>query len=93
MTCEEDIKKFSYLIQEDRIYTFLDGLGDQFDQARRDILQQVPLPSIETVFAQIRRENNRRMVMMEKEISEAGDSFGLLSKGRDKRWNEIKNRN
>ena len=31
--------------------------------------------------------------MMEKEISEASDNFALLSEGRDKRWNEMKNEN
>ena len=73
MICEEDIKKFNKLVQEDRIYTFLDGLDDQFDQARRDILQQTPLPSIEQAFAEVRRENNRRIVMVEKEV---GEGFG-----------------
>jgi len=46
MTCDEDIQKYNKLIQEHRIYTFLDGLDDQFDQTCRDILQQIPLPSI-----------------------------------------------
>lgn len=58
---------------------FLDGLDDQFDQTRRDILQQTPLLLIEQAFAQVRRENTRRTMMMEKE---AEDSFGL-TKGRD----------
>jgi hypothetical protein len=81
MTCEEEIQKYKKLIQEDQIYTFFNGLGDQFDQARRDILQQTPLPSIEQAFAQVYRENTRRTMMMEKE---ARDSFGLLTKGRDR---------
>jgi hypothetical protein len=61
------------------MYTFLDGLDDQFNQTRRDILQQTPLLLIEQAFAQVRRENTRRTMMMEKE---AEDSFGL-TKGRD----------
>jgi len=81
MTCEEEIQKYKKLFQEDRIYTFFDGLGDQFDQARWDILQQTPLPSIKQAFAQVCRENTRRTVMMEKE---ARDSFGLLTKGGDR---------
>jgi hypothetical protein len=76
-------KKYNKLIQEDQIYTFLDGLDDQFDQTRRDILQQIPLPSIEQTFAQVRKENTRQTVMMEKE---GGDSFGLLTKGKDRNW-------
>ena len=39
MTCDEDIHKYNKLIQEDQIYTFLDGLDDQVDQTRRYILQ------------------------------------------------------
>ena len=30
---------------------------------------------------------------MEKEIGECGDNFGLLSNGRDKRWNEMRSGN
>ena len=37
-TCDENIQKYNILIQEDQIYTFLDGLDDQFDQSRQDIL-------------------------------------------------------
>jgi hypothetical protein len=37
-TCSKNIQKYNILIQEDRIYTFLDGLDDQFDQTRQDIL-------------------------------------------------------
>ena len=39
MTYDKDIQEYNKLIQEDRIYTFLDGLNDQFDQTRRDLLQ------------------------------------------------------
>jgi len=37
-TCSKNIQKYNILIQEDQIYTFLDGLDDQFDQTRQDIL-------------------------------------------------------
>jgi hypothetical protein len=43
----------------------LDGLNDQFDQTQQDIFQQIPLPSIEQAFAQIRRENTKETMMME----------------------------
>jgi hypothetical protein len=43
----------------------LDGLNDQFDQTQRDIFQQIPLPSIEQAFAQIKKKNTKRTVMME----------------------------
>ena len=87
MSCEEDIHKYNKIIQEDRIYTFLDGLDDQFDHTCRDILQQTPLPSIEQAFARVRREKSRHTVMMEKDD---GDGFSLLTRGRDKKWGEMR---
>jgi hypothetical protein len=65
----------------------LDGLDDQVDQTCRYILQQIPLPSIEQAFAQVRRENTKWIVMMEKE---KGDSFGLITRGRDRNWGEMR---
>ncbi|KAF2288083.1 hypothetical protein GH714_004320 [Hevea brasiliensis] len=37
-----DIQKYNPIIQEDRVYTFLDGLDDRLDKVLSDVLQQKP---------------------------------------------------
>ena len=46
------------------MYTFLDGLDDQLDRIRGDVLQMRPFPTIEQAYAHIRREAIRQTVMI-----------------------------
>jgi transposase InsO family protein len=66
MTSPVDIEKYNYLVQEDRVLTFLDGLDDRLDSIRATVLQLKPFPTIEQAFALVRREENRQMVMLNK---------------------------
>ena len=47
MECPTNIKNYNHLLQEDRVYTFLDGLDDQLDKIRGDVLQMHPFLTIE----------------------------------------------
>ncbi|MDD0148492.1 hypothetical protein PSY31_22665, partial [Shigella flexneri] len=47
MKYDEDIRLYALLVQEERIYAFLDGLDDHLDHIRSDILKTSPLPSVE----------------------------------------------
>ena len=58
-----DIQKHNSLIQEERVYIFLDGLDDRLDNVRSDILQLKPFPTIEQAYAHVRREDTRQAVM------------------------------
>jgi len=51
-----DIHHYNALVQEDRVYLFLDGLDDRLDHIRGDVLQMHPFPSIEQAYAHVRRE-------------------------------------
>ncbi|KAG6521514.1 hypothetical protein ZIOFF_018637 [Zingiber officinale] len=51
------------LVQEDRVYLFLDGLDDHLDNIRSDILQLQSFPTLEQAFAHVRRETTRQLVM------------------------------
>ncbi|KAJ0093603.1 hypothetical protein Patl1_26522 [Pistacia atlantica] len=53
MKCESDIQKFNSIIQEDRVYTFLDGLDDRLDKIRSDVLQMNPFPTVEQAYAHV----------------------------------------
>ena len=67
MKCAIDIQSYNSILQEERVYTFLDGLDDRLDHVRSDVLRLQPFPSIEQAYAHVRREDLRQSVM----ISEA----------------------
>ena len=79
MECEKDIQKYNSILQEDRVYTFLDGLDESLDKIRADVLQIQPLPTVEQAYAQVRREDLRQSVMMKNEVTISGGA--MLSKG------------
>ncbi|XP_078159285.1 uncharacterized protein LOC144554808 [Carex rostrata] len=75
-----DIEKFNSYVQENRVYTFLDGLDDRLDNVRADVLQMNPFPTVEQSFARVRREEMRQVVMMKGD--EVGNNpMALVSRG------------
>jgi gag-polypeptide of LTR copia-type len=54
MECTTDVEKFNAYIQRSRVYLFLEGLDDQLDRARADVLQMVLFPSVEKTYGHIR---------------------------------------
>ena len=67
-----------------RVFEFLAGLNRDLDDVRGRILGRRPLPSTREVFSEVRREENRRKVML-KETIPAGNNgpevSALMSKG------------
>jgi hypothetical protein len=64
MKCAQDIAQFNRIQQEDRVYTFLDGLDDRLDNVRADVLQLPSLPMVEQAYALVRKEDSRQSVML-----------------------------
>ena len=54
------------MVEDYRIYKFLARLNVDFDEVRGRILGRQPLPAIGEVFAEVRREESRRNVMLGK---------------------------
>ncbi|KAG6768521.1 hypothetical protein POTOM_027442 [Populus tomentosa] len=65
MECAIDVQRHNTLLQEDRVYVFLDGLDDRLDKIRSDVLQLQLFPSVEQAYAYVRREDIRQSVMLE----------------------------
>ncbi|XP_075473306.1 uncharacterized protein LOC142504306 [Primulina tabacum] len=63
MKCPGDIQKYNSILQEDRVYVFLDGLDDRLDKTRSDVLQLQTFPTVEQAYAHVRREDIRQAVM------------------------------
>lgn len=51
------------MLQEERVYIFLDGLDDILDNVGSGILQMNPFPTIKQAFAYVRREAVKQSVM------------------------------
>ncbi|KAL4596177.1 hypothetical protein ACB092_12G145500 [Castanea dentata] len=64
MNCATDIQKYNTILQEDRVYIFLDGLDDRLDKIRSDVLQIRPFPIVEQAYAHVRREEIWQAVML-----------------------------
>ena len=60
----EDALLFQKLRNKERVYDFLAGLNRELDEVRGRLLGRHPLPFIDKVFAEVRREEHRRHVML-----------------------------
>ena len=64
MKCSIDIQSYNSMLQEERVYIFLEGLDDRLDHVRSNVLRLKPFPSIEHAYAHIRREDLRQSMMI-----------------------------
>lgn len=62
--CGVRLKHYNHLLQEDRVYIFLDGLDDRLDKIRGDVLQMRPFPTIDQAYANVCREAIPQTVMI-----------------------------
>ena len=62
----EDAKHHEQGVEEGRIFQFLTGLNKELDEVRGRIIGRATLPSLGEVFAEVRREETRRSVMIGK---------------------------
>jgi hypothetical protein len=89
MECENDIKMFQKSTERQRVYIFLGGLDDRFDQVRGEVLRNDPALGLQASYAYVRREADRKEAMkMEVDKSEPAamaaktrGSFSGLNRG------------
>ncbi|PNX73051.1 hypothetical protein L195_g028949, partial [Trifolium pratense] len=62
----EDCQHYKKMVDVSRVFKFLAGLNIEFDEVRGRILGRNPIPPIGEVFAEVRREESRRQVMLGK---------------------------
>ncbi|KAF7812983.1 Retrovirus-related Pol polyprotein from transposon TNT 1-94 [Senna tora] len=61
-TCATDAQYFKKLVEEKRLYKFLLGLNDIFEDVRGRILARSPLPSLKEAFSEVRCEESRKRI-------------------------------
>ncbi|KAE8658519.1 Beta-adaptin-like protein B [Hibiscus syriacus] len=62
--CVEDARLFKKIVEQCQIFQFLSGLHRDLDEVWGRVLGLKPLSSIREVFFEVRREENRRTVML-----------------------------
>ncbi|XP_073282737.1 uncharacterized protein, partial [Primulina huaijiensis] len=63
-SCPADATKFHTLVEKERVYDFLAGLNDVFDQIRVQVLGKDPFPSLRHAYNYVQQEESRRNAMM-----------------------------
>ncbi|KZV40185.1 DNA repair protein complementing XP-C cell [Dorcoceras hygrometricum] len=76
---KNDSVKYHKRMETDRVFVFLAGLNRELDEVRGRILGRMPLPSLGEVFAEVRREEGRRRVMLKEKSSSVPDVSALIS--------------
>ena len=76
----DDCNHHKKIVEDSRIYKFLASLNIEFDEVRGRVIGRPPLPTIGEVFAEVRREESRRSVMLKKKgTSESVEISALIS--------------
>ncbi|KAJ9673002.1 hypothetical protein PVL29_026326 [Vitis rotundifolia] len=81
LSCEEewecmgDSVRFKKKMENERVFEFLAGLNRELDDVRSRVLSRWPLPSIREVFFEVRREENKRRVMLDHSFGLEGFAF------------------
>lgn len=102
MKCNEDAAILKSFIEKERVYDFLAGLNNEYDQVRIQILGKETMPALEETISLIRAEESRRNVMLESQ-PEDGSALVIYSesqrkgmsdepKSRDNQWKENKDK-
>ncbi|CAN1287671.1 hypothetical protein LINPERPRIM_LOCUS19674 [Linum perenne] len=78
----EDGTQYRNIVDTNRIFKFLSGLNVKLDDVRGRIIGRNPLPPIGEVFAEVRREETMRGVMLGKRPEAATEGTGLQAKQR-----------
>ena len=62
--CADDGLQYRKTVEKERAFDFLAGLNKSLEDVRGHLISQKPFPSIRLIFADVRREESRRRVMV-----------------------------
>lgn len=79
--CSEDASMYKKKVERNRLFVFLAGLNKELDEVKGRIVSRQPLPSVKEAFSEIRREENRKKIMMSESGKNEPESSALVVKG------------
>ena len=59
----EDQEKYQKMMTEERVMKFLDGLSNEYDSIKNQLIGQVPFPTVEDAYGRVRLEESRKQSM------------------------------
>ncbi|XP_075498838.1 uncharacterized protein LOC142537165 [Primulina tabacum] len=80
-----DARLHRRILEKERTYDFLAGLNPSLDEVRGRILGVKPLPSLDEIFAEVRREEHRKSVMLGPNVSSPVDSSAMAARASDEK--------
>lgn len=98
-SCTTDAEKYKKMLKKERTFDFLQGLNPDLDKVRGRLLRMKPFPTLRESFAEVKREESRKHVMMNPSSQDTpslearGSALeankqdnGHVSQSRDKVW-------
>ena len=80
--CPEDTAKNQKIVEKRRLFKFLLGPNKDLDEVRGSILGTKPLPTIHEAFAEVKREESWKKLMLGKQTAAATtESSALAARG------------
>lgn len=77
--CQEDAALYKSIVEKERIYDFVSGLNKDLDEVRGRTLALKPLPHIDEIFAEVRREEFRKQKMLGSKDSIITDNSAMAA--------------
>jgi len=71
------------MLEKERFVDFLQGLNPELDEGRGRLLGTKPLPSLREAFAEVRREESRKKVMLPSTMEQNSGSALTTAKRED----------
>jgi len=78
--CAVDAAQIKKMIEEERIYEFLDGLNSEYDPVRIQIFGKEPLPSLQEVFSYIQNEDSCCSTILHSSSQSQSDLVGATQR-------------
>ncbi|XP_028805360.1 uncharacterized protein LOC114760266 [Neltuma alba] len=80
--CSEDAALYKKKVDRERLFEFLAGINSELDAVRGRLLSRVPLPTVREAFAEVRREDSRRRIMMPNPVAASSnhESSALITR-------------
>ncbi|XP_074352301.1 uncharacterized protein LOC141691461 [Apium graveolens] len=77
--CSDDASYYQKMLDRERLFDFLHGLNRELDEVCGRLLGKNPLPSVREAFAEVRREESRKRVMLGSPIIVDTNQYALAA--------------
>lgn len=80
-SCTTDVAYFQKLAEDERVYKFLLGLNNEFEEVRSSIMSATTLPSQRESLSMVKREEGRKKLRSEPSSQPSRDNSAFVAHG------------